>query len=274
MAQAAWIAGCSKPTAPPPATTQPTSTSAASARDVTVDPERIPLARGWDSWSRDEALARLAADQDAISAALRLVRLAEARSPATDEPLSAATVRGLRVLRVGEQRWAIGSAGPAPREIRSPLVIESTGVVARPMDDPGEATLFVAEDPEVFPHLLVDRTSVTIYGDAPRRALTLKTGEALHFEVRTRNEFPYVSLALTEHSDDGQPIQAAEYRWDPFELAFAGPLSDKLPPPHEGRFELDLAQSRALIPVGGEIEVKPADPPKRQPDRPVEPEPL
>jgi hypothetical protein len=45
----------------------------------------------------------------------------------------------------------------------------------------------------------------------------------------------------------------ARYTWDPYELTFMGPAADKLPDPPGSRFEIDLARSPVLIPVGGEI---------------------
>lgn len=68
----------------------------------------------------------------------------------------------------------------------------------------------------------------------------------------------------------GEPVEVAQYKWDAWELAFVGPLSDKLPDPPGGLFELDLEQSAALTPVGGVI---PEPPPLEPPPDDVEPEP-
>jgi hypothetical protein len=61
-----------------------------------------------------------------------------------------------------------------------------------------------------------------------------------------------------------EPVEVAQYRWDPDEGAFVGPERDRLPAPSSARFELDLRESKALIPVGGEIPEPPPTPPPRQ----------
>lgn len=56
-----------------------------------------------------------------------------------------------------------------------------------------------------------------------------------------------------ERYRDETGVEVARYRWDVYEMSFAGPAADKLPDPPGGRFEMDLAASEALLPVGGEL---------------------
>jgi len=88
--------------------------------------------------------------------------------------------------------------------------------------------------------------------------------------LRSESGYPYVALlwrgssaAEDEEGKAGsaEPVEVARYTWDPWELAFTGPLSDKLPDPPGGLFELELEQSEALIPVGGVIPEPPPIPP-------------
>lgn len=57
-------------------------------------------------------------------------------------------------------------------------------------------------------------------------------------------------------------VEVARYKWDPYELTFSGPAVDKLPDPPGGKFELNIADSHYLVPVGGEI---PEPPPPKPP---------
>ncbi|MBI5864823.1 MAG: hypothetical protein HZB38_10000 [Planctomycetes bacterium] len=72
---------------------------------------------------------------------------------------------------------------------------------------------------------------------------------------------------------EAEPTEAARFRWDPYESAFIGPAADKLPNPPGGRFEIDIPESKAFIPVGGDIPdapppVQQQPPQRRRPDRP------
>ena len=256
-----------QPAATPATASSPAEPSAASAAAV-------PLPAGWDQWTRDEALSRLSQEDSAVSAALRLVRLAEVVTTLAPAELTATHLKSLRVMRVTERQFVFGFATDVDRLLRAALLIGADGAVTRLVegDDEPFARFYVSQDAEVFPHLVVQPDRVTIWGEVRRVALVLKSGSGLRFDVHMHNEYPFVGL-FTGLADS--PTEATRYRWDPYELAFIGPQTDKLPPPAEGVFELDLSESQALVPEGGAIEPpKPIEnkpPPQKQP---TEPEPM
>ena len=63
----------------------------------------------------------------------------------------------------------------------------------------------------------------------------------------------------------------ATYKWDPYELVFVGPAVDALPDPPGGRFHIDVAASRRLEPMGGELpESRPIQRPPASQPQPVQ----
>ncbi len=246
------------------------------------EPERNPLLPESETWSREEALAQLTDDTTRLSAAVRLIRLAEALPLCVPDPLPVEIARRLRVVALSESRWALGLVMPEERRLASPVLIDSDGEVTLPVEGIEEevAVLCCAEDAELFPHLLFLPGEVFILGDELQPALVAKSPPGLRFDLRFENDYPYIALLwrtpptatdAAGESTPGEPIELARYKWDPWELAFSGPLCDKLPDPPGGLFELDLELSEALIPVGGVLPEPPAietpvvDPNENQP---------
>jgi hypothetical protein len=236
-----------------------------------------PLLPEFEAWSREEALARLTDEAASLSAAVRLVGLAEADPLCVPDPLSAEVARRLRVVVLSETLWALGLGTSDQGQLRSPVLIDAAGAVMLPVDGVEEevALLWVAEDAELFPHVLTALERVWIVGEELHPALVAMSPMGLKFEVREEDDVPYVALLwrhrpeVADEGDQttgGEPAEVARYTYDPYEFAFMGPLADKLPDPPGGLFELDLEQSEGLIPVGGEIpEPPPIEIPKFEP---------
>jgi len=254
---------------PPPASapaTAPTTPVEAQGESELLLPESA-------TWSCAEAASRLSDERAAVSAAVRLVRLAGATPLCVPDPLPPEVGRRLRVVRLDEGRWALGlSTGSGPC-VASPVLIAADGSVTEPVQGADEevALLCASEDAEVFPHLLFLPGKVCLLGEQIQPALLARSPPDLMFELRFENDAPYVALLwhawapATEGPEAAkrQPVEVARYRYDPHERAFLGPLSDKLPEPTGGLFELDLDQSQALVPTGGII---PEPPPVEAPD--------
>ena len=274
------VGGCSgNDEAPQRSATQPV------AREPTAQPagapapkaEPRPLLAGFEAWTREEALARLASEATRLSAAVRLVQPAGKEPLCVPDPLSAEAAHRLRVLPLSETTWALGLVTSAEDRLRSPVLIDSDGTVRLPFDGVDEevALLYVAKNTDIFPHVLITVDRVWLIDDEPTLALATKSPVGLRFDVRQADGYPYVALLWRDldavareegQAANHQPVEVARYKYDPYELAFVGPLSDKLPDPPGGLFELDLERSAALIPVGGEIpEPPPAEDPEFEP---------
>lgn len=237
------------------------------------EPQPNPVLPESEAWSREEALAQLTDEATSLSAAVRLVRLAEAAPLCVPEPLSPEVARRLRVVTLSESLWALGLGTSDESRLRSPVLINADGEVRSPVSGVEEevALLCVAADADLFPHLLIALERVWMVGDELQSALVAQSPTGLRFDVRYEDGYPYVAL-LWRSSDAaageggeaarGEPVEVARYTYDPYEFAFMGPLADKLPDPPGGLFELDLEQSEALVPVGGEI---PEPPPVETP---------
>ncbi len=264
-----------------PAASQPASgvirPPHAESAELQPEPEPIPLLPESEKWSREEALAKLADETARLSAAVRLVHLAEAAPLCVPDPLPSRIARRLRVVALSESLWALGWRTTDEERLRSPVLIDAAGEVTLPLEGVEEevALLCCAENAEVFPHVLLTPQRVMIVGDEPQSALMVKSPTGLKLELRSEGGYPYVALtwcgpgAGREKEGEAardEPVEVARYTWDPWDLAFSGPLSDKLPDPPGGLFELDLEQSAALIPVGGVIpEPPPIEPPGPKP---------
>lgn len=278
------LGGCSSDEAPSPPASQPaaavSATQPAQPPASQPEPELSPLLPQSESWSREEALAKLASDATCVSAAVRLVRLARAAPLCVPDPLAADVARRLRVVALSESLWALGWGMPDERCLRLPVLIDGAGEVTLPLEGVEEevALLCWAEDAEFFPHLLITPERVLIVGEELQSALVTRSPAGLTLRLRNEDGYPYVALLWhgpwvaedgTAMPAGGEPLELARYRWDPWELAFLGPLSDRLPDPPGGLFELDLEQSEALIPIGGVI----PEPPPIETPPPAEGEP-
>lgn len=223
-------------------------------------------------WSREQACANLADAKLGLSAAVRLVRLAKVSPLCLPAELTDAWVRRLRLVRLGEERWALGLADTRDtRRLRAPVVIAADGNVALLADGAEEEllVLHLAADPAVFPHLALLPDRVVLLREQVVDAITLAPEQRVRFELRRQQGYPYVGLILPQA---GQAVEVARYTWDPDELMFAGPAIDKLPDPPGGKFEVDLDASKGLVPVGGEVpepETQPARPRRPPPDEPL-----
>lgn len=160
-----------------------------------------------------------------------------------------------------EQKNA-NSGKPVKKDAKSEL----SPVDAAPPAEYGDWLLYDAEDPEVFPRLIVGRARVFDVKQIDEPLLALKTPEKVHFDMRVDDGFPFIPL-VTEGKNG---VEAARYTWDPYELLFTGPARDKLPAGADGVFELDVDASHALQPVGGLIPEKKFE--NKRPDAPKEDE--
>jgi len=222
----------------------------------------------WSTWSREEAVARLAEERTALSAAARLVRLGGRAALCLPEALTDATVRRLRLLRLDERRWAFGLAEVQDeRAIRAPLLIADDGSVMCPADDVAEEVLvlYVSADSDLFPHVVLQPDRVVLIGEEEvEPALVLKAGAGVQFALRRERGIPYVALV---RSAGPASDEIARYVWSPAALEFRGPAGGPLPDPPGGRFALDLSASGRLVPIGGDV--PPPEPirPRRPPPR-------
>lgn len=239
---AALLPGCRKPAE------QPTTAPAA------PEPPRLTLlSPGWEAWETAEAVERLSDEPTAVSAAVRIVRLAEAAPLCVPLNLTDSTARRLRVRKLADNLWALGIADPQREDIlHAPLLLDTDAgvhVLAGGVEEE-LLTLHIAADADIFPHLLMSPQRVRIAALPPQLVMTRASPPLVGFQLRKQDGYPYVALMLPQ-----PPVWAevARYLWQPYELAFAGPAADALPDPPGGKFALDLKASPLLIPMGGEI---------------------
>lgn len=209
------------------------------------------LPGGAENWPRDEACRRLADEKLNVAAAVRLVRLAGLTPLCVPAELGAEQFKRLRLVRLGEERFALGLMDRhAGHGLRAAVLIAASGAVT-PLAEGVEEELIglhVSSDAEVFPHLATLPHRVLLIGDEITTALALGPDAPVRFELRRQGSRPYIALVLTENDKE-----VTRFRWDPYEGAFLGPAADKLPEPPGGRFQLDLGASRHLVPQGGEV---------------------
>lgn len=257
--------------APPreaPATEAPAAPEALEAADKSAPAARIdPIVPESATWTRAEAVAKLVDEKLAVSAAVRLVRLSSDAREDWPDPLPLETALRLRVLRLSDELFAVGAiVDGSATTLGPPLALfDAAGETQKLPWTEGEWTLHASHDAEVFPHLLVSPRRVVNLANREQAALVLKRPDGPFFALRFREGYPYVALCL---NPQGDVIELTEYRWDPYELLFAGPATDKLPDPPGGKYELDLKLSGGLTPLGGEV------PPPRSLEKPAEDEEL
>lgn len=264
------LTGCPPAPPKPPSPTPPATSQAAQSAPASV--ETAKLSREWETWTREQAIGKLAQEDANAGAAIRLIQLAQLQSPLAPESVSDEHVRAISVARLSEQQFACGLRTDNERLLRAAVIIDATtGEVQQTEHSDAEALslFYVSGDPEVFPNLLFLTDRVRIWGADAKDAVVLKPLTGLRFDLRMQSEYPYVALLYTQ---EGKTDEVTRYKWDPYELAFVGPESDKLPEPSTQNFEIDLTASKALVPVGGDIESpKPID--NEEMPRPPQPEP-
>lgn len=237
--------------------------------DVDADDAATPavalfdVVAGSEEWTAPQAVEMLESGdaRSALSAAIRLVRLAQIEHPLTSDPLTAELADEHRLVRLGDDIWAVGRSVAEEAGLAAPLLIRPDGRVDV-IDGAPPAALYVSQDADLFPHLLVGPDTVRIVDQDVRAAITARIIEPAGFAWRREGRAAHVAIVLAGPTET---VEVARYRWDPFELMFLGPAADALPDPPGGRFEIDLPRSPALVPVGGEI-------PASLPIRPEAPE--
>lgn len=247
----------------PPTTSQP-ATQPAPAVPSLLAPASL-------EWSREEACVRLADDALGLSAAVRLVRLSEVSPACVPDGITDELLRKLRLVALNETYWALGLVDRRDeRCLHAPVLITADGAVEvlAEFADEELLVLYVAEDPEVFPHVVLLPPVVMVVEDEVSVAMVLEPDQRVRFALRRQGDYPYVALILVR---PGETDEVARYSWDPYEQAFFGPLIDVLPDPPGGKFRLDPEASLRLEPLGGELpEPKPLPQPgQERPQRPV-----
>lgn len=211
------------------------------------------VAPGSSEWSREEASAHLDDPKLAVSAAVRLVRLAALEPLCVPDELTAEHMRRLRLVTLGPERWALGLAEKRKKDVlRAPVLIAADGTVTVLAEGVEEElqVLHVSRDAEVFPHVATSPLRVLIVGEEVVPAIVRKAEQPVRFALRQEGGYSYVGLLAAGGRGDAE---IARYIWDPYEMVFLGPAADRLPDPPGGQFQIDLKASRRLEPRGGEI---------------------
>jgi len=261
------LAGCGSedtpPTTPSGEAVTPASGPATKVGQTGHSAPVNPIIPESANWSRSEALKFLEDDQRRLSAAVRLVRLAEVKSPLLPEPLPAADALKLGVVRLTEELYALGAKdSDDAAALHEPLLLTVNGQATRLSEEGEHATLYVSADTDIVPHLLVGRRRVMNLDNLEQAALALKSPERAYFALRRENGVTYVVLMCCEPAAGAEPVELARYRWDAYDLSFMGPARDVFPKPSDEVFQLDLEASAALQPVGGQIPSPEPAPPK------------
>jgi hypothetical protein len=243
----ALLPGCDRSSREAAPATAPATEAVVNTPKLTVLPPET------ESWSAEEALAFLGDPQRGVRAAVRLARLSGLKPLCLPTEMTDVTASCLQVAQLSDELWALGLVDRHDDGVlRAPVLITNTGAAVSVASGTEEELLclHLAQDPDVFPHLLVSPRRVWVTQTSPEQALSMASPDCVGFCWRSERSFPYVALV------GGQGCNFAEvarYLWDPYELAFTGPAADALPDPPGGKFELDLPGSPKLIPMGGEI---------------------
>ncbi len=230
-------------------------------------PKLTMLAAGSDTWTRDTAYANLADTDLAVSAAIRLVRLAKLAPLCVPDVLTDDHIYRLTFVQFNEHLYALGLVVGSDRAcLHAPILFRPEGVVEPVAVGPlEEATrLYLSADTERFPNVFVqpDRVSV-LTEDGLTIAIILEPDPDVVFDLRVEDDLGRIVLLLAD-----RPVEVSKYLWDPWESAFIGPAVNRLPDPPGGSFYIDLEGSRMLVPMGGEMpepepikQTPPAQPP-------------
>ncbi|MFH1748132.1 MAG: hypothetical protein ABIG44_13935 [Planctomycetota bacterium] len=240
------VLGCK----PGPPSTQPASTKSATP---TPAAQLTLLTAGWDTWTRDQAVTHLAHEQAGVSAAVRLIRLAEVAPLCVPAELTDAIVAKLRLTPIGDDLWVLGLADRHNMQVlHAPVLISTDGDVQLVGAGVEEelTTLHVSPDADIFPHLLISPRRVWLASLPLQAGLQLSEPPTVGFAARQQDGYTYIGLM---HKGEAGWNEVARYQWDPYELGLAGPAMDALPDPPGGKYKMDMNASPLLIPMGGEI---------------------
>lgn len=268
MALLALLTGCDRGKPLADETSNNDAPAATQLADTTAPepepPVRLPEA---DNWTAAEALERLADDdpRTQISAAVRLVRLAEVTAFGIPDPLPNEIADLLTLRRIGSLGWALGWRGDVEHRLWAPVFIAPDGEIIQPFgDEEHDARVHVSRDTNLFPHLALTDSRVWVLRGEPALALAGESLRGARFAHTLEHGRAQVEL---HYAAAGELQSIAKWLWDPLEGAFLGPLADELPDKPGVLWELDIDDSDYLIPVGGHI-------PKPKLERPNAPEPV
>lgn len=265
--QEASPSGSSEETANQPPDTTSTRVSEEPTADSPVVDKSAVSCPELATWTIEIALEKLADEEEAVCAAIRLVQLKADETYLADPEERTELFTTLGLGQLGENLRVLGVAEVGRKgHYWSPWLIDGVGAVESAGDpNAGPNLVRVSADPAVFPHLIVTPERVfNPLDEDDRTFMVLEAHQPVRFAIRYQQRWPYVALVLRE--DDA--VEAARFRWMPFEEAFHGPMHDDLPEPAEGSFRIDLDASDGLEPVGGKIPppIDPGAQPDDQPD--------
>lgn len=259
MLALALLSGCSRSSAPTNSTPESKDAMPAASR----------------AWTREQAAKKLSDPNEAVPAAVRLVRLSDVRALCVASELTPELAAHLQVLPLRGKQFALGfKLGSSGRRLVAPVLLDDAGGVSAPVpwERQEQAVLVVSEDAEVFPNVIVLPREVYLIRNEPLRAIAAKSIGKGHFELLNERRGTSVAIVLEIPSvtpgDHPRRKIAARYRWDLAEQMFVGPGADNYPDPPGGGFEMDLETSGALLAVGGIIHEPELLEPESQPDEP------
>lgn len=210
-----------------------------------------PLLPESHNWTREQAAERLADDNAAISAAVRLLEIAGVKPAGPESEWTRERVAAMRILPIAEDVFVFGRTDPVNEHLLSDCVlIHADGTVRALPEESAAARVYASPDRDLFPSVLLTKRQVWLFSDPSEEALLLESPDTVEFDLRLRDEIASIVLVV---ESNGARTDVARYRWDPYELTFIGPARDKLPDPPGGKFQLDVRRSAALTPMGGEI---------------------
>jgi len=116
------LAGAACSSQPPPAA--PPSASQPKPETKTPPPTPDPILSASHEWTREHALALLDDPAASVSAAVRLVRLADVQPLCVPDPLPPRLANHLRVVRLSDSMHALGRGAGDSAELRNPVLLD------------------------------------------------------------------------------------------------------------------------------------------------------
>ncbi|MBL8880091.1 MAG: hypothetical protein JNG88_13310 [Phycisphaerales bacterium] len=249
--------GCERSPQTPPNKSPGTAGPSASSQPATPAfkapaAAKPPLNPESKQWTREQAAAHLDDAEAAVSAAIRLIELGAPESPHLTGDWTAERVKAVRVMPLGDAEHVFGVVDEGNDKLLKDVVriAADGGVAALSIEEMPNARVYASPDRDLFPTLVIGDRQIRVLSDLETEALTIEAPETLRFDLREKDDITAIVLMLDV---GGGPVEAARYRWDPYELTFIGPACDQLPDPPGGKFQLDLKRSAALTPMGGEL---------------------